>query len=256
MFRRAIVRPPGSSFAHGLTAAGLGPPDAALALEQHERYCAALEHYGLALTRLPPDDRYPDSTFVEDVAVITSAGAVITRPGAESRRGEVPAMRAALGGLVPTLGEIVAPGTVDGGDVCEAEGRFFIGVSERTNDEGARQLVDLLGRAGLDATTLDVPAMPGLLHLKAGLAALGDGLLVAVDAFADDAVFRGFEILRVAPTEAYAANCIRVNEHVLIAAGFPEFAATLARAGVSTITLDVSEFRKMDGGLSCLSLRF
>jgi dimethylargininase len=255
-FTRALVCPPGRSFAQGLTEAGLGAPDLDLALEQHRAYCDALERCGLALTRLPSDDRFPDSTFVEDVAVVTAAGAVITRPGAESRRGEVSATRAALQGLVPILGEIAAPGRLDGGDVCEADDGFWIGLSRRTNAEGARQFAEVVGRAGFQATTIELPARRDLLHLRSGLASLGDGRLAAVDAIAGAEALRGYQILRVIPSETYAANCIRVNDHVLIAAGFPEFADTLARAGVPTLTLDVSEFRKMDGGLSCLSLRF
>jgi dimethylargininase len=256
LFRRAIVRPPGPSFPRGITAAGLGEPDLGLALEQHRRYCAALERCGLALTRLPPDHAHPDSTFVEDVAVLTPAGAVITRPGAESRRGEVAAVRTALEGLVSLLGEIQAPGTLEGGDVCEADDRFWIGVSQRTNPEGARQLTALLERAGIAAITIDIRATPGLLHLKSGLAALGDGRLLAIAALADAEAFRGYDVLQVAAAEGYAANAVRVNDNVLIASGFPTIESSLVRAGLATIALDVSEFRKMDGGLSCLSLRF
>ena len=255
---RAVVCPPCRSVAQGLTAAGLGAPDLDLALEQHRRYCEALELCGLALTRLPADDRFPDSTFVEDVAVVTAAGAVLTRPGAESRRGEVAAAREALLGLVPLLGEIVAPGRLDGGDVCEVDDGFWIGLSRRTDAEGARQFAEIVGRAGFQATAIELPVRRDLLHLRSGLASLGERRIAVVDAIAGAGAgaLRGYEILHVVPSETYAANCIRVNDHVLIAAGFPEFAGTLARAGVPTLTLDVSEFRKMDGGLSCLSLRF
>jgi len=254
MFRRAIVRPPGRSFPRGLTAAGLGAPDVDLALEQHARYCEALERCGLDLTRLAPDERFPDSTFVEDTAVVTPAGAILTRPGAESRRGEVPAVRDALARLVPLFGAIQAPGTLDGGDVCEVDGEYWIGLSERTNREGARQLAELLANAGFAATLLDLSAT-GMLHLKSGLAAIGRRL-VMVYPLSTLVPLRGHEMTFVTPGEAYAANCVRVNDHVLIASGHPRFAKALARASVSVIPLDVSEFRKMDGGLSCLSLRF
>jgi dimethylargininase len=255
-FTRAIVCPPSRSFSQGLTAAGLGAPDLDLALEQHARYCEALELCGLELTRLPPDERFPDSTFVEDTAVVTPAGAIITRPGAESRRGEVPAVRDALERLVPLLGEIQAPGTLDGGDVCEVDGEYWIGLSGRTNREGARQLAELLARAGFATTMLDLSARPGMLHLKSGLAALGNRWLVAdYAALATVAPLQGHEMTFVTPKEAYAANCVRVNDHVLIASGYPRLAKALRNGRASIIALDVSEFRKMDGGLSCLSLR-
>src|SRR4051812_5358313 len=139
-FTHAIVRPPGSTFAEGITSSDLGAPDLALALEQHEAYCRTLERLGLSLARLPGDAEFPDSTFVEDAAIVTSKGAILTRPGAPSRAGEVRAMGEALCRWFPELDRIVAPGTVDGGDICEAGDHFFIGLSHRTNEEGAAQL--------------------------------------------------------------------------------------------------------------------
>src|SRR3954447_11357396 len=144
-FTRAIVRPPASSFAKGITSSDLGAPDLSLALEQHEAYCRTLERLGLALARLPGDAELPDSTFVEDAAIVTSKGAILTRPGAPSRAGEVTAMGAALAQWFPRLDRITPPGTLDGGDVCEAGDHFFIGVSHRTNPEGAAQLAKWLG---------------------------------------------------------------------------------------------------------------
>lgn len=253
---RAIVRPPAATFASGLTTAGLGPPLHELALEQHERYCSALERCGLALTRLEAEWRYPDSTFVEDTAVLTEHGALLTRPGAASRTGEVSFIEDVLARFYPELGSIEAPGTLDGGDVCEAEDHFFIGLSARTNIEGARQLAAWLTERGSTSTAVDIRAMDGLLHLKSGLAYLGRRRLVVTDALADRAEFRGYDLIRVRTEETYAANCVQVNEHVLLAAGYPALEATIRDLGYSVITLDMSEFEKMDGGLSCLSLRF
>src|SRR5947207_11947442 len=127
MFKRAIVRPPATNFAEGLTTVDLGKPDFDLALKQHEAYCRALQDRGLELTRLPPDEHFPDSTFVEDTAVVTEGGAVITRPGAASRLGEVESVAEVLGESYPQLHFIRAPGTLDGGDVCETGNHFFIG---------------------------------------------------------------------------------------------------------------------------------
>lgn len=252
---QAIVRPPGASFASGLTTSRLGPPDVALALDQHERYCRALEKCGLVLHRLDADEDYPDSTFVEDAAVATPRGAIIARPGALSRRGEVAAVREALASRHRVIGEIRAPGTLDAGDVLEADGRYIVGISERTDEEGARQLGALLESLGFPCAIVDA-RRGGLLHLKSGAAHLGGGRLAVVDSLAGLPELSTYDSIRVPAEEEYAANCVRVNEHLLIASGFPIFEAVLRDSGYGVIALDVSEFRKMDGGLSCLSIRF
>jgi dimethylargininase len=256
MFRHAIVRPPAANFADGLTTVDLGAPMFATAIEQHARYCEALERCGLAVTRLPADPRHPDSTFVEDAAILTGHGAILTRPGAPSREGEVPAIREALGRFDLSFRAIAPPGTVDGGDICEAGGHVFIGVSRRTNDEGARQLAAFLAQDGLTSSRVDIRGLEAILHLKSGLASLDDNRLVLIESLAGHAAFRGYDIVRVDPDESYAANCVRVNDAVLVAAGFPKFHAALGRLGYRLVSLDMSEYQKMDGGLSCLSLRF
>jgi dimethylargininase len=254
--RHAIVRPPGSNFAEGLTTVDLGRPDHERALSQHAAYCEALEQCGLALTRLPADLRHPDSTFVEDTAVLTARGAILSRPGALSRSGEAEAMRGTLSKFYPELAEISAPGTLDGGDVCEAGDHFFIGVSERTNEEGARQLAALLAGIGFTAGVVDIRGIPGILHLKSGIACPAEGTIVAIDALAGHPAFRSHAIVPVPSAEGYAANCVRVNDRLLFAAGHPLLAASLRRMGFDLLVLEMSEFEKMDGGLSCLSLRF
>jgi dimethylargininase len=255
-YQRAIVRPPGANFASGLTTAGLGAPVLETALEQHERYCEALEACGLMLTRLPADLEYPDSTFIEDTAVLTGGTAILTRPGAESRAGEVVAIGEALQPFCSVLRRIEPPGTLDGGDVCDAGDRCFIGISRRTNEAGARQLAELLAESGRTSDLVDIRGLSGILHLKSGIASLGENRLVAVEVLADREVFRTCEILRVPPGEEYAANCARVNDALLIAAGFPGLESKLRGLGYVTHALEMSEFQKMDGGLSCLSLRF
>lgn len=256
MLRRAIVRPPAENFAAGLTTVDLGVPDVPRALAQHAAYCEALERRGLALTRLAPDPAFPDSTFVEDAAIPTARGVVITRPGAPSREGEAAAIAPALAPFYPTPVRIEPPGTVDGGDVCEAGSHFFIGVSKRTNAEGARQLARHLSAWGYTTGEVDVRQVPGILHLKSGIAAIDEKRLVVMEALAEHPAFRGFERVAVAPSETYAANCVRINDALLVAAGFPRFEAAARRLGLDVIVLDMSEFEKMDGGLSCLSLRF
>jgi dimethylargininase len=255
-FTHALVRPPAETFAAGISSAGLGAPDLALAREQHEGYCQALERLGLSLVRLPPDPEFPDSTFVEDAAIVAGGSAILTRPGAPSRRGEVPSVGAALGAYLAEVDAITAPGTLDGGDVCEAGEHCFIGVSARTNTDGAAQLAAWLGRRGIGARTIDIRAIPGLLHLKTGLAWLGARRLLAAGALAGHEALRGWEVVRVPAGEEYAANCVRVHDAVLVARGFPGTAALLGGLGNDIVPLEMSEFRKMDGGLSCLSLRW
>ena len=254
-FSAAIVRPPAASFVDGLTTSGLGAPDLPLACAQHAAYCAALEQLGVQVTALPPDPAFPDSTFVEDTAIVTARGAVLARPGAPSRAGEVVAMRPVLEACVGPLAAIAEPGTLDGGDVCQVGTTFLIGLSHRTNDEGARQLAALLRRVGYAAHTIDIRGEDSLLHLKSGIAWLGGRDVVTVEALQDHPALQDFQLVVVKPQEAYAANCVRINDTVLMAAGFPGLAARVAALGHRVVTVDVSEFRKMDGGLSCLSLR-
>jgi len=256
MFTRAIVRPPARNFSQGLTTAGLGAPDYERALQQHTKYCDALVECGLRVITLATDEDFADSTFVEDTAVVTDHFALITRPGAPSRAGETVSMRRALAEFFPNLASIEAPGTVDGGDVCEAGKHFFIGISERSNEAGARQLTALLAPFGYAGVSVDIRSERSLLHLKSGLAYLGENRLVVTEALADRAEFAGYDEVLVNDAEAYAANCVRVNDFVLVAAGYPVFIRRLQDLGYRTIELEMTEFEKMDGGLSCLSLRF
>jgi dimethylargininase len=253
---RAIVREPASTFRHGLTTANLGVPDYERALKQHQAYCEALERCGLKLVRLQPDVHYPDSTFVEDTVVLVAQCAVLTRSAAASRAGEIAGVARILTQFYSRIEAIEDPGHLDGGDVCEAGDHYFIGISERTNEAGAQQLSRILTTFGHTCKFIDIRGIPGLLHLKSGMASLGDNRLVVTDALASLEEFASYELVRINPDEEYAANCLSINGHVLIAKGCPRFAATLAGLGYRTMELDMSEFRKMDGGLSCLSLRF
>lgn len=256
-FSRAIVCAPATTFADGLTSsAALGLPDVHRALEQHRQYCHALVECGLEVSVLPSDERYPDGTFVEDTAVVAQRVAVITRPGAESRVGEVSAVAAALRGLASKVERIEAPGTLDGGDVCQVEQHFLIGISERTNEAGAEQLRAILGRYGYSVSTVDIRQQGRLLHLKSGIAYLGDERFVVAPDFPQVDALEDYTLLAVDAAEAYAANCVRVNEEVLLPVGYPRIAARLGDLGYTVRLLDVSEFQKMDGGLSCLSIRF
>lgn len=260
MFTKAIVRLPAPNFSDGLTSVSLGKPDFEKTLLQHQAYCDALELCGLQLTHLPADPAFPDSTFVEDVAVLTPKGAIMTLPGAASRAGEVAHMKTVLPDFYAEMGEILAPGTLDGGDICEAGDHFLIGISLRTNAEGARQLAAWLAQRGYTSATIDIREVAGILHLKSGISYLeqasGKGHMVVINGLAQHSALQGFNLVQVSSEEEYAANCVSVNAHVLIPASYPNLANTLRNLGYSLIALDMSEYQKMDGGLSCLSLRF
>lgn len=256
MFTRAIVRIPAPNFADGLTTVDLGAPQFDRVLEQHGRYCQALTECGLELITLDADARFPDSTFVEDTAILTPRGTILMRPGAESRAGEVDAIRSTLGRFFPSLPAIESPGTVDGGDICEAGEHFFIGLSQRTNEAGAQQLATHLAALGYTSSTIDVRKMNTILHLKSGISFIGGKTMVVMEEMAGEPEIQGYELVRVLPEESYGANCVRVDDRVLIAEGHPHLAAELEARGFKPLALDMSEFRKMDGGLSCLSLRF
>jgi dimethylargininase len=204
MFSRAIVRPPGPNFAEGLSSSGLVAPELPSRSSSIAPTAIALAAAGLALTELPADAAHPDGTFVEDTAIVTARGAVITRPGAPSRRGEIDAIAKALSAHYDTQLRIEAPGTLDGGDICEVEERFLIGVSHRTNPEGARQLERHLSSLGYGATIIDVRNHPELLHLKSGLSYLGDGIALCTRALARHEALQSCQVLAADPTKPTA----------------------------------------------------
>lgn len=253
MFTNAIVRTPCQNMTSGITSANLGSPIFELAQLQHERYIRALESCGVSVTVLEPEEDYPDSTFVEDTALITPECAIITNPGAQSRKGETDSIAAALAPFYSELEQIQAPGTLDAGDVMMTGSHYFIGLSERTNQAGAEQLIGILEKYGMTGSTVN---MRGILHLKTGLSYLENNHLVIASGFKNEAQFAEFNHIPIDDGESYAANCIWVNDTVIIPAGFPKAQAAIESLGFNTIALDMSEFQKLDGGLSCLSLRF
>jgi len=251
-FYQALVRPPGLAFAHALTSVDLGMPNLSIALEQHQAYVRAIERCGVAVRILETDD-YPDSTFVEDVAICTPDCAIITRPGAASRKGEVKSMKSLLVDYFDNIYEIDPPGTLDGGDVLDINGHFYIGLSARTNEDGADQLIRLLNDYGM---TGEKVLFPFFLHLKSGVSWLEDDTVLLANQFSDLNQFQSFERIILTEEDAYAANSICVNGTIITPAGFPKAAEKLTHAGHDIIELEMSEFQKVDGGVSCLSLRF
>ncbi len=253
MFTNVIVKTPGESYLNGLTTSDLGKPVYELLLEQHEAYVEALKKCGVAVTHQPASEEFPDSTFVEDTAVLLPEFAVITNPGAESRNGEIIEIESVLKGFYEKFYTINAPGFLDGGDVLQAEDCFYIGISERTNEEGARQLKEILEREGFEATIIQ---LENFFHLKTGIAYLGNNKMVVAGEFVDHPAFDSYEKIVIGKEDEYSANCIRVNDYVIIPSGYEETKRKLNDAGYETIELDMSEVQKHDGGLSCLSLRF
>ncbi len=250
MYTRAITRKPGKNFADGITTSGLGKPDFEKAVSQHAAYCDALTRCGLSVTVLEADEKYPDGCFVEDTAVVTENMAVITKPGNPARLGEEIRIAEILSQYRKTE-TIQLPGTLDGGDIMRADSHFYIGLSGRTNQEGAGQLSYILSLYGYTSSVITVGTV---LHLKTGIAYLGGNSYIAIRELADQ--FKSPNLICLDPDENYAANCLRVNDYLLIPKGFPKSRIKIIERSHRIIELEMSEFRKMDGGLTCLSLIF
>jgi dimethylargininase len=252
MFADAIVRGVPEKLHAGITSADLGKPDHAKAVSQHLAYISVLRECGLEVTALDADEQHPDSVFIEDTAVLTARCAILARPGVDSRRGEVHGVEEVLSGRYENVERIIAPGTLDGGDVLQVGDHFYIGFTSRTSPEGARQLSEILEGYGYGSSHVESREY---LHLKSGVSYLGDNVLVVAGKLATNGEFERFDKIVVEPHEEYSANCIRVNDYVLVPAGFERTKAQIVARGYELFELEMSEFRKVDGGLSCLSLR-
>lgn len=253
MFSKAIVRTPCKNIINGLTSSDLGLPDYNLALIQHQEYVEALRKCGLEVKVLDADEDFPDSTFVEDIALLTPQCAIITNPGASSRKGETAEIKNVLTKYFSNIETINNPGTVEAGDIMMVGDHFFIGLSRRTNINGAEQLINIFKIYGM---TGSVVTLDKVLHLKSGVAYLENNNLAATGEFLSKKEFQKFNILKIDDDESYAANCVWINDHILLPKGFPKAKETIEKVYHNTIEVNVSEFQKLDGGLSCLSLRF
>ena len=251
---RALMRRPAANFADGLTSsAHLGAPDLGLALRQYEAYAQALRDCGLEVAVIPADERFPDGHFVEDPFVIFRDLAFHCRSGARVRRGEGESLKPHLSQL-----RIVAPppdARIDGGDVLICADRVLVGISARTNRAGFDAL-----RAALRSVKADIRVDPvpfrGVLHLKSGLTELAPNILIRDPALQTTYDFAWAEMVELPPEEGYAADVMPVNETLFIAANCPRAYEAAATVCARVVCLDLSEFVKMDGGLTCLSLRY
>lgn len=252
MFTHAITRKPGKNFGDGITTANLRSPSYELIIDQHEVYIATLRSLGMGVIVLDAHPDYPDAYFVEDTAIVTPQIAVITNPGAEVRKGEVDSIEPVLS-RYRKIARIRAPGTLDGGDVLIAADHCFIGISERTNPEGAEQLGHILEQSGYKWTLIPVT---GGLHRKSSVNTIGKKTLICTCEFAARGEFDEFAKIVIDDDEEIAANTLWVNDSLLMPEGFPKTKKRLETLGLPIIELDVSEAQKMDGGLTCMSIRF
>lgn len=254
--RYGIVRTVSASMARGLTTKDLGAPDLALARRQQEAYVRTLRALGMEVTVLEALDALPDSHFVEDVAVLVRGTAILTRPAADERRGEVALIRPVLETRMPVR-ELGGRETdrLDGGDVLVSGGRVWIGIGRRTNRRGAELLRQRLREVDPSLGVTLVP-FSGCLHLKSGITALAPGRFIADPALRLARPWTGGSVHWLPPAEGTAADVLVANGAILVDAASPSARRLAEEAGGRAIPLDLSEFRKMDGGLTCLSLLY
>ncbi len=226
------------------------PIDPAVAARQHDAYEQALERLGCRVEHVPPAPALPDSVFIEDAAVVFDEIAVITRPGAESRRAESAAVAEVLG-RYRLLATITAPGTLDGGDVLRVGRTLYVGQSGRTNDEGIEQLRRHVMPHGYEVRAV---RPTGCLHLKTAVTALSDTAVLLNPDWISPAAFEGLDLIGVDLAEPFAANVVRIGNSVLAAAAFPRTRRLLERHGVEVDEVDVSELAKAEGAVTCCSI--
>ena len=228
------------------------PIDVTEAQVQHMRYEQALAELGCQIISLPPERGLPDSVFVEDGAIVLDEIAIITRPGAPSRRPETQSLAAAL---TPyrTLKHITDPGTIDGGDVLRLGKQIYVGLSTRSNTAAVEQMQAALTPYGYDVIAVEVA---GCLHLKSAVTQVADEAVLLNPAWIDPILFADKKIIEVATDEPHAANAVLVNNTVLMPAQYPKTAQRLRNRGLSVVTVDVSELVKAEGAVTCCSLLF
>jgi dimethylargininase len=253
-FSEAIVRRPSRSVVQGLRATDRGAPDFARFESEHSVYIQALQRAGLNVTVLGPLEAFPDSVFVEDAALCLPGAVIMLRPGAPSRTGEPAILARELQALGHEVIRCESGGFIDGGDILVTDSAVLVGLSARTDRAGFDWLHSELAQRGFAAQAVRTP--DGVLHFKSDCCLLDSGTILATKRLAGAECFAGFEVLAVPEGEEAAANSIRINDTVLVPAGFPATARLLMGSGYAVETVPVSQARLLDGGLSCMSLRF
>lgn len=254
MYTHMIVRTPSKSMVKGLRRDDIGTPNYEVALEQHKKYIAALESLGMVVDVLPPLEDYPDACFVEDVAVITEKMAIITNPATEQRNGEKEYIVEAIKKYFPEEHiHYITEGYVEGGDVVRCDDHFYLGESDRSSEGGRKQFIEILEQYGYTGSS--VPTENGL-HIGSDMMYIKNNNLVITGDFVDMPIFDKYNKIIVDADEAYAANVMWVNDTILMAEGFPKTQKAIEDLGYKTLLLNNSEFKKIDGSVTCLSLRF
>lgn len=253
-FNSALVRTPSRSVVHGLRAGDRGDPSYQGVKAEHDAYVAALRGAGVEVTVLPPLEAFPDSLFVEDPALVFAEGAILLRPGAAARAGEVAEIAPTLRKLFDTVLELPGSGFADGGDVLLTPKGVMIGLSARTDRIGAEALLACLRKLGLHGEVVEIP--PGVLHFKTDCSLLDEDSVLTTRRLARSGVFDGFCQVLVPDGEEAAANALRVNDVVLVASGFPKTIEMLDQLGYQVVAVEAAEIGRIDAGLSCMSLRW
>lgn len=253
-FARAITRRPAASIVDGLRAEDTGTPSLAGMLAAHETYVAALKSTGAEVIELEPLKDFADAVFVEDTALCLPQGAILMRPGAPSRLGEVAEMAPTLRVCYEDVREIKGPGHIEGGDILVTGSEILVGRSARTDAAGVAELAEIAAEWGHALREVFTP--PGVLHFKTDCSLMDAETILSTKRLSASGCFEGYKILDVAEGEEAAANAIRFNNLVLFPAGFPRTAEMLDKAGFEVVEIDNRDCAKLDGGMSCLSLRF
>lgn len=226
------------------------PIDFALATRQHEQYENTLEKLGCVIERVEAADRLPDSVFVEDAVVVLDELAMLTRPGAKSRRGETDDVERAISRYRPVR-KMTAPATMDGGDVLRIGRTIYVGISTRTNQEGLRQLAACAAPLGY---TVEAVRVSGCLHLKSAITCAGDAVVVCNPRWVDTRLLPGCEVVEVDPGEPLAGNVLRVRDSLICAGAYPRTAEALQRRGFDVHLVEASELAKAEAGVTCCSV--
>jgi len=253
-FTDALCRLPSTSIIDGLRAVDTGTPDLDIFAKDHADYVAALRSTGADVRVLPANATYPDSVFIEDAALLFQEGAIVTRPGAPSRLGEAADLAPVLEDYYSDIRWIKGPGFLEGGDVLVCESEILVGQSARTDAAGIAELQELVADWGYKVREVQTP--PGVLHFKTDCSLMDEETVLATERLSASGCFDGYRVLHTAPGEEAAANAFRFNDIVLMPAGFPGTAEVLAKAGLDVRPIGNTEAAKLDGGMSCLSLRF
>lgn len=248
-YSQAIVRLPGASFVDAIAMVPQ-PIDVELAKRQHTEYIAALQQAGVSVEILEADERYPDGCFMQDPAMVIGRVAILNRMGALSREGEPDLLKELLAARFDTR-QIIAPATIEGGDVLNVGNRLLVGQTERTNEAGIAQLRAIVEPLGKQVETVPVH---DYLHLLTVVTYVGNDTVVVLEDFANHPALTPFKKVLVPREEEYAANTLGIGKYVIVPAGFPQTTERLKADGFEVLPVPMSEFYKADGGVSCLSL--